>query len=79
MEWRDLRKPLYSGIAARLFISTIPLLIPCDIAGQGNYWADHYNREVAEAQQQFIDDVEELDCKDYANLPMYNTTMGASI
>ena len=60
VQWMDLRKPLYSGIAARLFISNIPSEIPCDIAGQGNYWADLYNRT---GQQQFIDDIEGLGCK----------------
>ena len=61
VQWRDLRKPLYSGIAARLFLSNIPSPIPLDIAGQGNYWADLYNKAGAGTQQKFIDDVKGLD------------------
>ena len=45
VDWTDLRIPLYSGLAARLFLSTIPEEIPCDIAGQATYWATHYNTD----------------------------------
>ena len=43
VSWNDLRIPLFSGLAARLFLSTIPEEIPCDIAGQATYWVTHYN------------------------------------
>lgn len=41
----DLRKPLYSGIAARLFLSNIPESIPWDKEAQGKYWKKYYNTE----------------------------------
>ena len=59
VQWRDLRIPLYSGIAARLFLlisDTEP--IPCDIPGQAAY----YNRVYCgltcnETEQHFIENV----------------------
>ena len=41
VQWSDLRIPLYSAIAARLFLLNIPGDIPCDIQGQANYWKAH--------------------------------------
>ena len=45
VQWQDLRKPLYSGLAARLFLSNVPDPIPAasDIHAQGQYWKVHYN------------------------------------
>ena len=45
VQWMDLRKPLYSGIAARLFLSNIVQAIPpaSDIMGQAQYWKTYYN------------------------------------
>lgn len=61
VEWTDLRKPLYSGIAARLFLLNIPSAIPSDIAGQAAYWKRHYNTASgAGTEQKFIDDVQAL-------------------
>lgn len=58
VEWMDLRKPLYSGIAARLKLSNIPAPIPCDVAGQAAYWKRYYNTELGSGtEQKFIDDV----------------------
>ena len=43
--WYDLRKPLYSGLAARLFLVKIPAPIPSasDLPGQAAYWKRYYN------------------------------------
>jgi receptor-type tyrosine-protein phosphatase Q len=65
VEWMDLRKPLYSGIAARLKLSNVPTPIPCDVAGQAAYWKRHYNTELGSGTvQKFIDDVEALENKE---------------
>ena len=41
VEWQKLVTPLYSGIAARLFISNIPHAIPSDIPSQAVYWKQY--------------------------------------
>ena len=43
--YEDLRKPIYSGIAARLRLLNIPEAIPTDLRGQAKYWKKHYNTE----------------------------------
>ena len=43
--WDDLQKPMYSGIAARLYVSNIPAPIPTDVRGQAEYWKKYYNTE----------------------------------
>ena len=46
--WNDLRKPFYSGLAARLFLSYLELTattnIPLagDVVGQARFWFDYY-------------------------------------
>ena len=42
--WSDLRKPLYSAIAARLYLEVIsnPIPLSTDVSGQGSYWANYY-------------------------------------
>ncbi len=63
--WMDLRRPLYSGIAARLKLLNIPERIPCDIAGQAAYWKRYYNTELGRGTvQKFIDDVRTLGMKE---------------
>ena len=44
VRWSDLRIPLYSGIAAKLFLLNISdrKPIPCDLPGQAAYWRTHY-------------------------------------
>jgi receptor-type tyrosine-protein phosphatase Q len=46
VQWRELRKPLYSALAARLVIYIAPLSIPSadDLPGQAQFWVSHYNR-----------------------------------
>ena len=60
--WNDLRKPLYSGLAARLFLSNIKQEIPfaSEIALQASYWKLYYNKNGAGTVQKFIDDVKAL-------------------
>ncbi|XP_072021860.1 uncharacterized protein [Amphiura filiformis] len=60
VQWSDIRKPLYSAIAARLFLSNKPHAIPnsADIVGQAAYWKLHYNTAGNGTEQDFIDRVE---------------------
>ena len=57
VQWRDLRIPLYSGIAARLFLLNISDTesIPCDIPGQAAYWSTHYSSNTI--VETYIEDV----------------------
>ena len=43
-QWVDLRKPLYSALAARLYLYLISTSIPLgnDINGQASYWLNQY-------------------------------------
>ena len=45
-KWSDLRKPLYSAIAARLVFYNAPRAIPLadDISGQAELWANYYRQ-----------------------------------
>lgn len=64
VQWMDLRKPLYSGIAARLFLSNIAQKIPLasNITGQAHYWKTHYNTEIGNGTiERFIEDVDILE------------------
>ena len=64
VKWEDLVKPLYSGIAARLFLSNKPEAIPpaSDISGQAAYWKNFYNTDSgAGTEQSFIDAVNMLE------------------
>ena len=57
-QWQDLEKPLYSGLAARLFLVRIPAPIPSDLPSQAQYWKTHYNTAAGKGTvQKFIDDV----------------------
>ena len=63
VQWQDLRKPLYSGLAARLFLSNIPASIPAasDLRAQGQYWKVHYNSASgAGTVDKFVRDVQAL-------------------
>lgn len=39
----DLRKPLFSGVFARIRLYLVPAAIPNDINGQAAYWKKYYN------------------------------------
>ena len=41
--WKECRKPLYSALAARLFLNNIPDQIPSTIQAQAAYWKQFYN------------------------------------
>ena len=58
--WNDLEKPLYSGLAARLFLARLSAPIPTDLASQAQYWKTHYNTVAGSGTvQKFIDDVKQ--------------------
>ena len=45
VQWNDLRKPLYSALAARLYFYTVsdPIPLSSNIQLQATYWVTHYN------------------------------------
>jgi len=56
--WEDLVKPLYSGLAARLYIATVPSAIPTGLSAQASYWKRYYNTAAGGGTVQgFINDV----------------------
>ena len=59
--WEDLRKPLYSGLAARLYMqwNSGGVSIGTSVEEQATYWVAYY-RENGD-KQTFIDRVGELD------------------
>jgi hypothetical protein len=60
--YKDLDKPFYSALAARLYLSNFPESIPPahKIEDQAEYWKFKYMRGSGDVQQ-FIDKVKELD------------------
>lgn len=59
VQWMDLLKPLYSGLAARLKLSNVDDHIPpaSDIEGQANYWKDYYNTKKGKGKpKEFVED-----------------------
>ncbi|XP_078359539.1 uncharacterized protein LOC144644012 [Oculina patagonica] len=59
-EWEDLEKPLYSGLAARLFLARLSAPIPSDLPSQAWYWKTYYNTAAGKGTvQKFIEDVEQ--------------------
>ena len=61
VQWYDLRKPLYSALAARLFFYTVSASIPLssNIQSQANYWVTYYNQ--AGLTSNFVTLVNELE------------------
>ena len=59
-QWYDLRKPFYSALGARLYLSLVDTEIPYsfNISGQGLYWSDHYTRS-NKSIDDFVSAVEE--------------------
>ena len=45
VQWRELRKPLFSALAARLVLYIAPATIPSadNLTAQGQFWVAHYN------------------------------------
>ena len=63
VQWEDLRKPLYSGLAARLFLSNKqePIPLASNVTAQAAYWKEHYNtKKGAGTEEKFIQDVRAL-------------------
>lgn len=46
VKWTDLRKPLYSALAAALFLTLEggPQNVPASVSAQGNYWLQNYHQ-----------------------------------
>ena len=61
VEWESLRKPLYSGLAARLLLSNVPAAIPRSVEGQAEYWKKYYNKSGKGSAAKFTNDVEAMD------------------
>ena len=59
--WSDLQKPIYSGLAARLFLSNNPRPIPEAVERQGHYWKIHYNPGCRLQSEAFVRDVMKLE------------------
>ena len=49
--WQDLVKPLYSGIAARLYLSNNPAPIPTTLQEQAEYWEMNYTSSNKTAEE----------------------------
>ena len=45
VEWKELRKPIFSALAARLVLYVAPTAIPSstDLPGQSQFWISNYN------------------------------------
>jgi hypothetical protein len=60
--WDDLKKPLYSGLAARLYLSIVEELIPENLDKQAEYWKEYYNTELGLGKpEDFIIAIEALE------------------
>ena len=66
---QDLRKPLYSALAARLFLLNIPESIPNDIDRQASYWKQYYNTVAGDdgSKEKFKNDVNALEGQGESN------------
>ena len=61
--WEDLRRPLFSALAASILFTLVPAEIPGagEVERQARYWKDHFNDDPLETVQDFVDAVEELE------------------
>ena len=63
--WEDLLKPLYSGLASRIFLADKPDAIPDDLQGQAEYWKKFYNTPAGKGTvEHFFKLVRELEDSD---------------
>jgi hypothetical protein len=65
INWRavtkvDLLKPLYSGLAGRLFLNTLPESIPGTIKEQAVFWKKYYHKTGTGTVDTFINDINEM-------------------
>ena len=63
VQWLDLRKPLYSGLAARLYLSNnaTPIPLASDVVAQAHYWKDYFHSNGGGTVQKFMNKVTELE------------------
>jgi len=67
VKWHDLRKPFYSALAARLFLSNKQGAIPNTMEQQAQYWKNSYNSNdpnAAGSPEKFMRDVRALESRD---------------
>ena len=78
VQWEDLRMPLHSGLASRLYISNIPEPIPDGDGEQAEYWDIYYNTEAGAGnpdnfptgkKRRQMNDDDEKDIDDFLNCP----------
>ena len=62
VKWIDLRKPLHSGLGARLFLTTVEESIPeiSDEEGQAKYWKSNYNTDPEKFEDTFRKEMKTL-------------------
>jgi len=74
VEWKDLRKPLYSALGARLFIalksSTDSVRVPRAIDDQAKFWRTYYRPEADE--QHFSTRAAEFENREYNSIISLN-------
>ena len=62
VQWMELRKPLYSALAARLYLFNKPQIpLASNLQAQANYWKANYNTDTGTTAQLFVDDVTALE------------------
>ena len=78
LQWRDLRIPLWSGLAVCLYMCTVDEEIPSDVTKQANHWNIHYNskKENRQKPEKFIFEVKELEANASG---MYGTGVEESV
>ncbi|CAG7731415.1 unnamed protein product [Allacma fusca] len=59
--WQDLLKPLYSGLAARLFLQSLNVEIPQKLEDQAKLWDQRYSRHDLWDNRTFINRTDEYD------------------
>jgi hypothetical protein len=52
--WEACLIPIYSCLAARLYLAAIPEAIPHTLEGQAQYWKKYYNREAGSGTVQYF-------------------------
>lgn len=59
IQWVDLRRPLFSALAARLYLTLVDKPIPMagDLRAQGSYWKRYYNRNPLDTVELFVERV----------------------
>ena len=63
VQWMQLRAPLFSALAARIYFEIVQEDIPNigDLEGQGQFWKRHYNSNPEDTVQFFVSDVDALE------------------